>query len=128
MRRDDWPERLAEHLVRVEPFAWGSWDCCTFAADAVLIMTGSDPMAGSRGYRDAAEAKAALRGKSLYHTLLKMFPRVHPAMARRGDLVLFATDAGPMLTVCAGEFCVAPGERGPVRLPSVQGRHGFRVN
>ncbi|MBI1179097.1 MAG: hypothetical protein GC201_00965 [Alphaproteobacteria bacterium] len=34
-------------------WGWGVWDCCTFAANWVLIRTGVDPMADWRGaYRD----------------------------------------------------------------------------
>ena len=40
-RLDDWPTRLNAFIdaARERPFAWGTWDCCTFAAAAVETVT-----------------------------------------------------------------------------------------
>lgn len=40
-------EYLAECSRR--PFQWGTFDCCTFAADWIFTNTGWDPMADLRG-------------------------------------------------------------------------------
>jgi hypothetical protein len=53
--------KLSDHLttIGVQPFAWGSHDCCTFACDWVLAIRGVDPMQDWRG--QYADAKGALR-------------------------------------------------------------------
>lgn len=44
------------------PFAWGTNDCATFAADCVLACTGRDVAPpGLRGYRTALQADRAVR-------------------------------------------------------------------
>jgi hypothetical protein len=50
-RYEDWPQRLvaAIEAARGRPFSWGAMDCCLFAADVVLAMTGVDYAAGFRG-------------------------------------------------------------------------------
>jgi hypothetical protein len=81
------------------PFAWGTNDCCTFAADAILAMTGTDIAAPFRGkYTDLASALGAIKavtkvGKvssGVAHCATKagLAELTQPAMARRGDLVL----------------------------------------
>lgn len=44
-RLRNWPSRFAAlvDLARDLPFAWGSHDCCLWAASAVLALTGTDP-------------------------------------------------------------------------------------
>ena len=50
-RLEDWPERLAEAIeaANERPFSWGRHDCCLFACDAVMAMTGVDPAKPFRG-------------------------------------------------------------------------------
>jgi hypothetical protein len=50
-RLRDWPSRFAALVAgaRARPFAWGSHDCCLWAADAVQALTGRDPAAQWRG-------------------------------------------------------------------------------
>jgi hypothetical protein len=62
-RRDNWPDLLSVYIEekRSEPFAWGSNDCCLFAADWVQIATGHDIAAQWRGsYTTALGARRAL--------------------------------------------------------------------
>ena len=49
-RHPEWPQRLAAYLEtrQFAPFVWGSNDCCRFAADGVLAMTGHDYIAAYR--------------------------------------------------------------------------------
>jgi hypothetical protein len=99
VRFDDWPVRLARHLLDATDrvFLWGVHDCCTFACDGIEAMTGLDPMAPARGrYRDDRQAAAILReigGGGLPEAADHLMsglgaPLVHPAFAQRGDLVL----------------------------------------
>ena len=50
-RVEAWPEHLIAFLSerRGRPFAWGSNDCCLFAADWIRTATGYDPAAKVRG-------------------------------------------------------------------------------
>lgn len=49
--------RECQHRI----FQWGTFDCCLFAADAIRIMTGRDPMEGCRGYDSESTAAHLLR-------------------------------------------------------------------
>ena len=51
MRYQDWPERLHKIVTEshAKPFAWGQHDCCLFAANVVMELTGIDPAAELRG-------------------------------------------------------------------------------
>lgn len=90
-RAPDWPERLvaAVDLYRGGRFSWGVADCGTFFADCVLFMTGFDPIADIRGYRDERSALKRLKaaGFDTVEALVACrFPPVAPALAQRGDL------------------------------------------
>ena len=113
-RRVDWEVRLAaffeQHRARV--FAWGSWDCCHFAAGSVEAMTGVDPMPEFRGkYRTAAGAARALKrhgAGTLSGTLDRKFTAVPAALARRGDIIM----SDGLLGLCWGAFLIAVGSDG----------------
>ena len=87
---DNWPALLrqviAEHLAL--PIEWGVSDCSLFA-DAVLAMTGFDPVAGVRGYNSERSALRNLR-RAGYETTADLvaaqFQEIDPAHAQRGDL------------------------------------------
>jgi hypothetical protein len=53
--KDDWQELLHNYLLRRqnEAFKWGTMDCCLFACDAVLELTGVDLAAEFRGKYDS---------------------------------------------------------------------------
>jgi hypothetical protein len=98
-RLDGWPEILAAHLraAMAREFAWGAHDCCAFAADGVLAMTGIDPIAPARGrYADEKRAAVVVRDiggagvPEAADVLLSAIgaPAIAPTFAQRGDLVL----------------------------------------
>lgn len=121
-RLPDWDARLAAYLepLRERAFEWGTHDCCTFSAGAVLAMTGVDPMPEFRGrYRTAIGSARALRrhgAGTLEATLDTKFARVPPHLAQRGDLVM----TGGLVAIVWGGFAVAVGREnareGLVRL------------
>jgi hypothetical protein len=82
---------------RSRPFAWGTWDCGIFAADAIQAMTGVDLGAGYRGqYSSAAEA-------ALFGTVEEIVAKTEltpcpPNFAHRGDLLLVTNPR----TACLG--------------------------
>lgn len=113
-RLPDWEARLAAYLdpLRLRPFAWGSHDCCTFVAGAVVAMTTVDPMAEFRGrYTTARGSVRALRklgAGTLAGTLDRKFEAVDAALAQRGDIVM----SGGLLGICFGPFLIAVGREG----------------
>jgi hypothetical protein len=125
-RLPDWPARLMRFLSeqRAAPFAWGTADCCTLAADAVLALTGRDPMAAYRGrYRSETGARRLLARHGGLEGLLRHVlgePMANPKLAQRGDVGLAAAGAEGAPICCVvtsqGLACRQPGA-GLVFLP-----------
>ncbi len=103
-RREDWEARLAAEIEHADslPFRWGVSDCCLFAANCVVEMTGADPATGLRwaymNKKGAAKAAALLIGhrprRGLAREVAEWFaakfqtPEIRPALAQRGDMCL----------------------------------------
>jgi hypothetical protein len=106
-RRDNWPDLLAAYIEskRSEPFAWGSNDCCLFAADWIKIATGHDIAAQWRGsYTTALGARRALdEGGGIERLVEKAGGiRIETGLAQRGDLVAQESGNGVALGICLG--------------------------
>lgn len=87
------------------PFAWGTHDCCLWAADAVWAQTGTDHAAEFRGtYETAAGALRALEDAGgLAQLGARAGEPVAPLLAHIGDVGLIAMpDGAEVLGVCAG--------------------------
>ena len=109
VRRQDWPTVLANMVAAAycEPFAWGTHDCCIWAADVIQAMSENhvDLAASYRGtYSDEAGAaaviSAATGGGDLEDLIESIatangFLEVTPNKAQRGDLALADTVTGP---------------------------------
>jgi len=129
-RLANWQWRLGELLDarRRTPFAWGSNDCCTFAADCVLAVTGVDPGAGLRDYSTEKEAVLSLRkyggvggvGDALFGA------PVGPLLARVGDVGVVAVEGRESLAVCNGSTWIAAGKFGTVALPMQAASRAWR--
>lgn len=104
-RRPDWHGRLAALLsaVEVRPFDARRWNCARFALAAVEAVTGSRPVVR---VRPSLETSADSAG----------FPRIPPAFARAGDIVL-AGDPPRLGVVVNGGRAAFVGPRGLLRLP-----------
>jgi hypothetical protein len=131
MRFENWPSLLADFLADEKPFAWGSRDCCLFAADAVLCITGTDPAKGYRGRYKTAIGAARLQ--KLYGGLAGLVEKVGleeitPLKAQRGDVVLIDTPLGEALGVIdlRGDVS-AQGMEGITRYPVISARRAWRV-
>lgn len=117
LRHADWAVHLSAHVqaARAQPFVWGQHDCCSFAANAVLAMTGCDPMAVLRGrYTNGRDATRLLRelGGLRQAVTDRLGDPVKPVHAGRGDVVLFDTQIfGEALGICLGAHFAAPGPR-----------------
>lgn len=97
---------------RNRPFAWGSNDCCTFAADWVLASTGVDPMFNLRGLVTATSAHRELdRRGGVWEATTAALGRAEAGfMAQCGDVVLLSNEKGTkVLGICTGSRLVAPG-------------------
>ena len=112
------PQGFAEQLVaftsarRMLPYQPGTHDCVTTAADWVLEIRGTDPIADIRGSWDSAEgAAAALEAQGgLIAAMDARFTRKPKAKAERGDLLLVKDAAGqPSLAICVGAHGWSPG-------------------
>lgn len=91
MRLPDWPQRLdaAVNVASGRHFRYGTFDCCLFAADVVLAITGTDYAADLRGYKGRRGAREVMRANGglvclLSRLLGESLPAAH---ARRGDVV-----------------------------------------
>ncbi|GMG82577.1 hypothetical protein LNKW23_17900 [Paralimibaculum aggregatum] len=129
MRREDWPERLAMFVAgaRSRAFAWGAWDCTTFADGAIEAVTGAARFEDLRGgYDSAAGALAHLRDvlgvPDLPAALDLRLPRRAVPFARRGDLMAFAAglDALPALGVSTGPLAAVLAAEGITVRPAAE--------
>jgi hypothetical protein len=133
MRHQDWPERLHKLIADAQnkPFAWGRHDCCLFAADAVMELTGTDPAKDFRDtYSTAATAAQILKDRGGVRGIATaaLGAEINPKLAQRGDIVLIQTEAhGDTLAVCIGAQCVAPGLDALGRIPISAAIASWRV-
>jgi len=140
-KKENWHILMAEYLqsVRHNPFAWGSFDCCMFAADCIKAMSGVDPAAPFRdAYTDAATAITALRayaGGLLIPTMEKVaanqdWQKVETVLRlQRGDVVIgnpdveaLANDVGldGTLGICAGTISLFVGAKGLLGVSTIE--------
>lgn len=121
MRLHDWQARLATLVDerRNIAFAWGVNDCCLWAADAVLAMTGKDFAAPFRGEygtdREAAELVHRLGGVGAIASQALGAP-VPAAMAAVGDVVLVVQDGRKALAICNGTTALTTGPHGLIPI------------
>ena len=126
-----WRQRLdALFAARMSaPFAWGTHDCCLFAADAVLAQTGGDPAAEFRGMyvdaRGALELLAELGG--LTAVAGRAGDPVPALCAQVGDIGLVEHESRELLAVCAGPVWLVPAEQGLAALPIDAATAAWRV-
>jgi hypothetical protein len=124
-RLPDAAEALGRLLAQRQgaPFAWGSHDCCLWAADAVQAQVGVDPAADLRGrYASGVQAQRviAAAGGSLYAIARAALgePLRSPMLACAGDVglvvgpVVDEDGVRPSLAVCLGEWWAMPSAHG----------------
>ena len=93
-RKPKWERALAGRIwtARELTFAWGTFDCCTWACDWIRDVTSVDPMAAYRGKYSTEAGAAAIFGASLGNFAATIATsigaaEVKPTFARRGDIV-----------------------------------------
>ncbi|PRD42184.1 hypothetical protein C5748_17110 [Phyllobacterium phragmitis] len=133
-REFGWRTRLNAELdrSRMMPFAWGTNDCCTFAARCVLAVTGKDTTAAySTRYRTAKGALSTLK-RAGFDDLTQLaaahFEEIAPSLASAGDLAAIRSDAtGWALGVVIGERIVFIGPEGLGSVPVTDAVKAYRV-
>lgn len=134
-RFPDWPERLARYIDASvnKPFVWGQNDCCLFAMDCVMAITGEDLAAPYRGYQSQMQAVRMLHknggvaGIANAVALKYGIQEIAPAMAGRGDVCLFDIGRGDTLGIRAGGHIFAPGRDGLIGFPILQALRAWRI-
>ena len=131
MRHPDWPARLAGYLEsrRATPFAWGSHDCCRFAAGAAEAMTGRDAMAAFTYRNELGAQRLIRRAGSLDELVRRTLGEPLPTVLRagRGDVVLADLERGPTVGLCLGQSCAFAGDVGVVYRPLAFARLAWRI-
>jgi hypothetical protein len=131
-RLHDWQLRYAAFAREraAMPFAWGANDCCLFAADAVLALTGTDPAEQLRGTYSAALGAARVleeHGGVAALATAALGPTLPPALAGVGDVVLIETGGREALAICNGTSVIGAGERGTVSYGIGAAKSAWRV-
>lgn len=131
MRHHDWPERLAEFIEsrRGEPFAFGTHDCCQFAAGAIEAITGDNPARHWAYANELGAARIIHEAGSLEAVVTEALgDPVHPSQAGRGDVVIAELDRGDTVGVCLGNVCAFAAEVGLLILPRTVARSAWKVH
>ncbi|NKC34066.1 DUF6950 family protein [Falsiroseomonas selenitidurans] len=115
MRHPDWATRLAALLSAAEtrPFDAHRWNCARFAMAAVEAVTGTRPRVHVLPDLAASADSAG-------------FPRIAPAFARMGDVVL-APDPDRLGVVVDAGRAAFVGPRGLLRVPITDSTTAWRI-
>jgi len=137
MRTEGWPEHLADAIetAQKKAFSYGNFDCCLFAADVVLAITGHDYAAELRSYQSKQSAyRIVARYGSLEAMISALLGKdpVHPAFAHRGDVVVGSVpvadgEAGESVGICCGVDCAFPASAGLAFYPRTTVRLAWRI-
>jgi hypothetical protein len=121
-RLPDWQPRLAALVSQRmrQPLVWGRHDCCLWAADAVLAVTGVDLAAGLRGSYDTpagADQQLHQLGGLVEICVQRLGPVVRTQLAQAGDVGLATVGDVRALVVCGGAHFLAAGAAGLLPVP-----------
>jgi len=134
-RPENWPEQLAARVeaARELPFAWGTHDCCAFAAAWVEAMRGIAILApfahAHGGWASAIEAARIVRDAGGLSAIVsaQLGAPIAPTQARRGDVVRVEVEGRESLAVVIGDTAAAPGETGIAFAPMARWLEGWHV-
>lgn len=114
-RYTDWAQRLTSFIQnrRNTPFSWGKHDCCMFAADAVIAITGYDYAEVFRHrYTTELGAYRVLKREGfsgVEEVLTGLLGEASPRLAAcRGDVVLIEHNGSDTAGIMFGDV-VVPG-------------------
>lgn len=128
MRLENWPTKLSNAIEQAKdkPFKWGVFDCVTWAADAVLAITGIDYFDQYRGtYKTKKEALAIIKTEfeTIENPLNELFTPIKTTMAGRGDVVLYKKAIG----VCDGVYSFFATPKGLTPVKTLLTEKAWRV-
>lgn len=140
-RSEHWQSHLAQYLIanRATPFKYGSFDCCLFACNAILAMTGTDPAATFRNkYTSRAQAYAAIKAQAGTASVLAIteaittklgMPPVPLGRAQRGDLAIIQRPSDYSLGIVGmdGTTVIVCAENGLGRVPLTTALKAWKV-
>lgn len=138
-RIERWASALDAFLRanRRRRFSYGSWDCCLFACDAILAMTGTDIGAAYRNaYRSRHGARCAIAeatgGVSVLDAAESVtaafgMPSVAVPEARRGDLAVIPRPRGFSAGIVTGPGIAVLTRIGISELPIGRACRAWRV-
>jgi len=135
LRRADWTLLLEVYVERHRStrFAWGLHDCAQFAIGWVETvredLAPREDLAAALGYTTAAEAARIIHGGSLADLVEGWgeLPRIQPAFAQRGDVVLVDINRRECLALCVGDAAAGPGAAGLELVPMYHATAAWRV-
>lgn len=119
--RIDERNRLVDAKVdewRNRALAFGTHDCCQFAAEMVAALTGNEHRAKFPTYSSRREAALILaKHGGMVGLASSVLGEPKPwGRAEKGDVVVADFGDGPAAGVCVGAKCCAPGPKGLVFL------------
>jgi hypothetical protein len=141
MRLPGWEDRLRIYLRDHQdtPFAYGSFDCLSFAAGAVALLTGTDIMAPFRGkystHTGAMRIARRVYGSRTVPEVLAAMMQQHgwkeisPMFAQRGDIVLVEFNRDRMVGILHpnGREAVITTDKGLWRVPLLSVRRAWKI-
>lgn len=143
IRTETWDtQELNRFLIDHErdQFAYGAFDCCLFAADAIQVMTGVDIATEFRGkYKTELGALKAIRkitGGTSVEDAITYCAAQHgltewryPLQAQRGDLVAIENGESIIAGIVHlnGKHVISIGESGLIRLPLTAIKRAWRT-
>lgn len=142
--KSHWQELLHNYLLRRqnEAFKWGAMDCCLFACDAMLELTGVDLAADFRGEYDslltavkamkrftAGDTEDLVEAVAEKIALQHAIEEVPILMAQRGDVVLLDSPLGKGLGLVGlrGTTVHCAGPDGVVDVPLEECLRAWRI-
>jgi hypothetical protein len=139
-RAKHWESKLAELIKAAyeKDFAYGTFDCCLFAADTVLALTGVDLAASFRGKYDSEETANAFIASfgdigSLVSAAIQAsqnsMQELSPKFAGRGDMVLVTNQGRQALGIVGldGRFALCAAPKGLTSVPMANWLCGWKV-
>lgn len=122
---------------RDQPFEWGVNDCCMFACDWIILLTGFDP-ADAINLRGAYSSKLeAIRILSRFggvemlaetFALEREWAEVPVSYAQRGDVVTFQTEDGTAIGVCDGLNSLFMSPNGILFMPTLRCSRAWHIH
>lgn len=132
----DWQILLHKFLTanRSREFGWGTWDCCTFANDALRVISGQSVIPPELTWSNEREAmeKVQKYGRTFANAIKKaaraagLVP-VDVKHITAGDLVIYQNDNEEVCGICDGFSLLSPSDEGYAFSRCEKARLAWRV-